>query len=962
MTPDTPVRSPRTSRLLRGCLFVMLLGASVAHAQIGTATLKGQILAGESPTPAGTEVVATNADTGVSHRTATREDGSYVLTGLAPGSYRITIAGSQQAEAIELRVGQTASLDFSVATSASPTQLGAVTVVGSVLRQDVKTSEIGTTISPIQIESLPQTSRNILSFADLAPGVRFNVAQNTGHVRVQSGAQNQDNVNLFIDGVSQKNFVLRGGIAGMDATRGNPFPQSAIREYRVITQNYKAEYDQVSSAAITAVTRSGTNEFEGGVFYDRVEDSWVSKSPFEKRAEAAGVERPSFDQSQYGLTIGGPIALDRAHFFLAYEGKDITQPRQVVLQNANLLPAGGIVPSLQALEGSSSAEFDEHLFLGKIDLEIGDSQHMDFTVRIREESDFVPEDTLLSAPGNDKDRTNDETRLDLRHSVTFGDWLNEARVGYQDTVWNPHARQSVPMIRYFVSPTNQTNNVVPVLIVGGSPDAQERNQSGYLVQNDLTFTGVTGHTFKGGVKVNFLDFDLSGTAFAVPVERQLIDNTTGDTTTFQVDNAVPAAAVGISNTIVGIYFQDDWEVNERLELNLGIRWDYETNMLNDDYVTPADRVTALLGPDGPRWGITPPPGQTYAQSLALGGVIIENFIADGRSREDYKGAFQPRFGFSYDFSGGEKTTVLFGGAGRAYDRTMANNALDELQKNMQPGGEIWLIRNDHEMPYTDQYTLGVRQALGAWNGELGVFRSDSKNQFNWYGGNRDANGGWATQSPIDPLWGGPVGYGTLILGDFVTKARTDSAYLRADKPFTRDSGWGVAATYTYSDGQTTNRQWTNDIFNWTYGKPGQSGFNPSVDVEEHRFVGTFITDRVPLGLMFSAKAVWGSGFPYQVTSCAAGWNLCVYEEGDGESYSQVDIALSKSFEVGRISMTFRADVLNVFDTVNYSGYDGWGGGPGNPQNQYGGDNPNVGIPNSIFGPMRTIKLSFSSSF
>src|ERR1700741_1511665 len=109
MTSHTHVRSRHVRGLLRCCLFGMLLGASVAHAQIGTATLRGQVLAGEKPSPSGTEVVATNADTGASHRTATREDGSYVLTGLAPGRYRITIAGSRQADVIELRVGETAS-------------------------------------------------------------------------------------------------------------------------------------------------------------------------------------------------------------------------------------------------------------------------------------------------------------------------------------------------------------------------------------------------------------------------------------------------------------------------------------------------------------------------------------------------------------------------------------------------------------------------------------------------------------------------------------------------------------------------------------------------------------------------------------------------------------------------------------------------------------------------------------
>ena len=74
----------------------------------------------------------------------------------------------------------------------------------------------------------------------------------------QSGAQSANGINVYIDGVGQKNYVLQGGISGQDSSRGNPFPQSAIGEYKVITQNYKAEYDQLSSAAIIATTRSGT--------------------------------------------------------------------------------------------------------------------------------------------------------------------------------------------------------------------------------------------------------------------------------------------------------------------------------------------------------------------------------------------------------------------------------------------------------------------------------------------------------------------------------------------------------------------------------------------------------------------------------------------------------------------------------------------------------------------------------
>ena len=153
--------------------------------------------------------------------------------------------------------------------------------------------------------------------ADPPVVVRFDVDQSTGQVKVQSGAQNQDNINIFIDGVSQKNNILRGGASGMDSTRGNPFPQSAIAEYKVVWQNYKAEFDQVSSAAITAFTKSGTNQLHGEVFWDHTGQNLTAYSPFEACDKANGFDLAKFAQDQYGFTLGGPIKQDAAHFFLS---------------------------------------------------------------------------------------------------------------------------------------------------------------------------------------------------------------------------------------------------------------------------------------------------------------------------------------------------------------------------------------------------------------------------------------------------------------------------------------------------------------------------------------------------------------------------------------------------------------------------------------------------------------------
>ncbi|RYF72419.1 MAG: hypothetical protein EOO39_12190, partial [Cytophagaceae bacterium] len=262
--------------------------------------------------------------------------------------------------------------------------------------------------------------------------------------------------------------------------------------------------------------------------------------------------------------------------------------------------------------------------------------------------------------------------------------------------------------------------------------------------------------------------------------------------------AVPTASANFKNNQYGVYVQDDWKLTRQLELNLGVRWDYEDNMLNNDYATPADRVAALNGPDARTVdGITAPAGQTYAQSLAKGGINIADYISTGNSRKAFKGALAPRLGASYDVLG-NKATVVYGGWGRSYDRKMANNALDELQKNASVGqGEIWLIRNDFKMPFADQMSLGVRQALGDWNMDVAVSKVHAKNQFIWFSGNRDPNGGFGNSNSVDPLWNGPNGYGTLVLGDFVGQNRATSLFLSLEKPYTQASGWTMTAAYTY---------------------------------------------------------------------------------------------------------------------------------------------------------------------
>ncbi len=942
---------------------VIALAGPGAQAQLSSATIQGQVSSASAPARAGLAVTAVNLANGNSTRTSTRADGSYVLAGLTPGAYELRIEG-QKSQQITVAVGETATVDLALGGQQ-------VVIVGSLQRKGVRNSEVGTSVSTKAIEAMPQVTRNFLSFADLAPGVRFDVdASGVGALR--GGAQDRNNINIYIDGVSQKNNILRGGAAAMDTSRGNPFPQSAVAEYKVLSQNYKAEFDQVSATAITAVTKSGTNELHGEVFWDLTKDSFVAYTPAESQNKANGFDRAKFKQQQYGFSLGGPIKQDVAHFFVAYEGKNIATPRNVGFANVNPpVPNAGLAASFFGLQGSHTQEFKEDLLLGKYDLEMGNDQHLDLTLRLRKEDDFIAENSSLSAPGNDKTRKNDETRLDLRHTLTRDQFVNEARLGYESYLFSPRGVQNSPEIKYFISPNNLADNSKSEFLwVGGSPDLQKREQQGWLLQNDFTWTGKAGHTIKTGAKLKLMEYDLSGTSRSVDVLSKLIDKTTGNLISFagndwfQRDPAIAATQAKYKNNQFGLYVQDDWKLNKQLELNLGVRWDYETNPLNNDYVTPAGLVTALNMVDITRYGIVPPAGQTYAQSLAKGGVNINNYISTGSNRKSFYGAVAPRVGFSYDLKG-DSSSVIYAGYGRAYDRTMANHALDELQRNMGTGDQF-MIRNDYKAPFSDQFSLGLRQALGEWNGEVGATYTHAKNQFNWFAGDRDPNGGWGPKAgSIDPNWGaGPQGYGMLILGDFISQQKTSTLFLRADKPYTRSSGWQAGATYTYSEGKTTNRDWTDDLFNWGYGKPGEvGGFYPSKLVEKHRLVASGLTDKLlPWNMTLSGKLTLGSGLPYRVTACPTSWDACKSFYGDPSTTRQVDLAVSKGFKLPYGEIALRMDVLNLFNSVNWNQYDDWGGGPGNPQNAFGGDNPNTGKRTGTSMPMRTVKLSLRYTF
>lgn len=224
-------RRPQSRRFQRSLLSCALASCLVWAAPAVLAQSTGATVRGQATADA--KVTATNVTTGFSRTVEAGDSGGYALPGLPPGTYRIRIEGGGETTTrdVTLRVGETVTLDPArvAQPEASTDELDTVVVTGTRLAE-TKTSEIASYVSSRQIEALPQVSRNFLAFADVVPGVVFTTG-NEGSSSLRAGAQMASGVNVFIDGVGQKDYILKGGITGQDSSRGNPFPQLGIAEY-----------------------------------------------------------------------------------------------------------------------------------------------------------------------------------------------------------------------------------------------------------------------------------------------------------------------------------------------------------------------------------------------------------------------------------------------------------------------------------------------------------------------------------------------------------------------------------------------------------------------------------------------------------------------------------------------------------------------------------------------------------
>lgn len=956
-------------------------------AQNTTGRISGLVTDSTGRPIVGAEVIALNTATAAERRTTTRETGEYNLPGLVPALYNLTvrqIGMGAQTRQIQVGIGQSLLANFQL--SSRTIELEAINIAATATAE-TRTSEVATNVTREQIERLPSPSRNFLDLAALSPGITVSEDRiNSTQFRTFSGGgQSSQSVNVFVDGTSLKNDLTGGGVSGQDASRGNPFPRNAIQEYRVISQNFKAEYQKASSSVITATTRSGGNTWSGNVFVTYQDKGLVALDTFQRASLAANpgtFEEPDYERWLGGISLGGPIILNRLHFFGSFELNRQDRSNLVNFQPPTGFPALDTV-NLTQYNGLFTSPFRERLLFGKLTYAMSPSSTAEFSFNNRHETDIRDFGPCCGAGFNAFNEAvnfrQNVTIAQLRHNFFSGPWLNEAKVDYSRFRRNPSPNVSGEPQRLFQIPGGD-------YIIGSNRSTQDFIQRRVGLRDDLTYSGFRwagNHVVKTGASVDFVKYDVVKDNDGTP--RFLYNAAFNYEHPFELNYGTGNPNLEKTNTQLGLYLQDDWSPTSRLTLNLGVRWDFETNMYNYDYVTPQMVVDTLT---------------RYNDSLPSP-LDLSKYISDGNSRKPFYGAIQPRLGFSYALDAENKTTI-FGGFGIYYDRSLFDVSVDETLKLTHPSytirfaapgqapgpGEVawndsylttnrtvldqlvgtfgvpeaWLISSDVKVPKSKQWNLGVRRLFGSVAVSLtyaGV-RGVDQLTLNWANFGLNPDGSCCTSFNL-----GAHGFSNFIFSSNDAKTWYDALLVQIDRPYRRSTenfGWGAGLAFTYAERQLEGVDALGDLF--AFPNTENIPKHPAND-ERARIVANWVMD-VPylFGIQFSGLITLGSGNKQDIGGPIR-FNPTGYVRGGfsppGENflifgkwvYRSVDLRLRK--DLPGIRGTRLGITLDAFNIFNYDNF-GCFNTPGNQSD------PNFGKANCVITDPRRFQVGAEYDF
>lgn len=677
---------------------VLLNGPSV-WSQTATGSITGVARDETGGVIPGVTIRAVRTATGESREVVTSNSGSYRIPNVSPGEYTLTaeLPGFKTVvnRDLEVTVGEVLRVDFLM-------EVGEITeeVVVQAQSETVNKEEgrLSNLVEAAEIQDLPLNGRNAYQLAQLGTGVFPTMgvtAQDSGSPAgssfIVNGQRHRAN-NFLMDG-TDNNYI---GIAGVPTVT----PQiDIIEEFRVETNNFSAEFGRNAGAIINVLTKSGTNEFHGTVYWFHRNDALDAREFFDRCPEAnpncSGGGKAPLIQHTGGFTVGGPILKDRTFFFFGFEGfretsgesVEFTVETQQLVDFVNQTRPGSIAsmlftrfPIVQGRPASGqdigspapgifqTGEPDGIPDLGDISLFDASKSEVDqWTLRIdqavsdnnklygrftRSLSDFPP---TIIRPGVDSVAAITEQAFTFSDTHIFSPTVvNEFRAGWNEREPNFDVQEG-------------TFDVPTIDITGMGPDfgaasniPQFFARHTYQVADQISWS-LGEHSLKFGFEFRHgrENSDFQAATRGVYSFDSILDFI--DDEPFAQTNLINAETgqpIGTPRHFRvnewATYVQDDWKVSPNLTLNLGLR--YEN--FRPPYEKDAIQANLVLGS-----------GNTFFERFANG--TIEVFPEGTDIYEPDNNNFAPRLGFAWDPTG-DGVWAVRGGYGISYNRIFMN--------------------------------------------------------------------------------------------------------------------------------------------------------------------------------------------------------------------------------------------------------------------------------------------------
>jgi hypothetical protein len=653
-------------------------------AQNSTATLEGTVKDVSGASVPGAIVTAKNVDTGVTRTATSLADGTYHLSAIPAGNYELVVKspGFKQLvrSGITLTVTEEAVVDLSLENGSVDQQ---VDVFAPVPMVDTSSSSLGGVVSEKQMADLPLNGRNYMQLALIQPGVtelkqkpsnsNYSMGGGAGSMFSSNGAPLRSN-NYLLDGTM---LVSYGG-ATNSSVSGDTLGLDGIREFKIITNNFPAQYGMTMGSQMVMVSKSGTNDIHGDIFEYLRNSAMDARNYFDTPASSGthpdGSPRrlPEFQRNNFGGSVGGAIRKDKTFYFVTYEGlrqRQGTSNINGTLGSGCRGPAGSVITNTACSQLGTTTSvtvaatvapwlslFPEPNYgTNQIAFSYPSVTSEDYAEG-RIDQTFSARDTLFGRYTYDKANQSlvnfypgypsfpSSTMMFLtigENHIISPTLLNNATFSYARSgqyLGNNTAQYVTgPDYSFATGFPMGTLNVSGVttagaMLAGGNPTSRSLLETFGLA--DDVFKTMGRHSIQFGTLINHIvQYTANGTntfgAISFSNVASFLKGTPSSLSAF----APPFNNVkDIRYETFGFYGQDDWKVSRTLTLNLGLRYEFNTNArdINGD-------------------------------SNALRNIYVDSNLTPGPYTINTSFLnFGPRLGFSWDVTGDGKTAVRGG--------------------------------------------------------------------------------------------------------------------------------------------------------------------------------------------------------------------------------------------------------------------------------------------------------------